>query len=66
MTDKARKLIERGDVTKWNKKPIYYFVKGCRKVALVIQEETGEFIISKKYPALCDVDKAKVNSLLCE
>ena len=64
MSDKTKKLIESGKVTKWDKKPIYYFVKGCRKTALVINPETGEFLVAGKYPPISDEDKAIVMSIL--
>ncbi|HBI3722363.1 TPA: hypothetical protein K4433_003060, partial [Enterococcus faecalis] len=36
MSEKTKELIESGAVTQWKKKPIFYFVKGLRKVALEI------------------------------
>lgn len=51
MSDKARRLIDDGKVTQWQKLPTYYFVKGLKKVALVINNDNGEFMVSKKYPA---------------
>lgn len=55
MSDLTRELIESGQVNQWTKKPIYYFVKGLRKVALEIDEK-GSFKISMRYPAKTDED----------
>lgn len=55
MTNKTKSLIESGAVIKWEKKPTYYFVKGLRKVALVINDK-GEFYVSKKYPCNTNAD----------
>ena len=33
LSEHAKNLIADGLVTQWQKKPIYYFVKGLRKVA---------------------------------
>lgn len=59
----AKSLIDNGLVTQWQKKPIYYFVKGLRKVALVLND-SGDFIISKKYSADSDSDIEFVEKLL--
>lgn len=63
MTEHVRFLIENGKVTKWEKQPIFYFVKGLRKVALTINDN-GEFIISKKYPPKTEDDQKIVDELL--
>ena len=42
LSEHAQSLIANGLVTQWQKKPIYYFVKGLRKVALVLNE-SGDF-----------------------
>ena len=63
MTSATQALIESGAVTKWEKKPMYYFVKGLRKVALMI-DNNGEFYISKQYPAITEKDIQFVKSLL--
>lgn len=47
LSEHAQSLIDNGLVTQWQKKPIYYFVKGLRKVALVLNE-SGDFEASKK------------------
>jgi hypothetical protein len=65
VSDYAQQLIDDGQVTQWKKKPIYYFVKGLRKVALEIGED-GNFKPSRRYPAYNDEDKAFVENLLCE
>ena len=59
----AQSLIDNGLVTQWQKKPIYYFVKGLRKVALVLNE-SGDFEASKKYSADSDSDVEFVEKLL--
>ena len=59
----AQSLIANGLVTQWQKKPIYYFVKGLRKVALVLNE-SGDFEASKKYSADSDRDIEFVEKLL--
>ena len=59
----AQSLIDNGLVTQWQKKPIYYFVKGLRKVALVLNE-SGDFEVSKKYSADSDSDIEFVEKLL--
>lgn len=65
VSDHAQQLIDDGQVTQWNKKPIYYFVKGLKKVALEIGED-GNFKPSGRYPAYNDEDKAFVENLLRE
>lgn len=65
VSDHVQQLIDDGQVTQWKKKPIYYFVKGLRKVALEIGED-GNFKPSRRYPAYNDEDKAFVENLLCE
>lgn len=47
LSEHAQSLIDNGLVTQWQKKPIYYFVKGLRKVALVLNESV-DFEASKK------------------
>ena len=59
----AQSLIDNGLVTQWQKKPIYYFVKGLRKVALVLND-LGDFEVSKKYSADSDSDIEFVEKLL--
>ena len=63
LSEHAENLIKNGLVTQWKKKPIYYFVKGLRKVALVLNE-SGEFEISKHYSADSDSDIEFVEKLL--
>ena len=63
MSDHAESLIKNGLVTQWQKKPIYYFVKGLRKVALVLNE-SGDFEASKKYSPYSDSDIEFVEKLL--
>ena len=63
LSEHAQNLIKNGLVTQWKKKPIYYFVKGLRKVALELNE-SGNFEISKNYPAYSDDDIKFVEKLL--
>ena len=63
LSEHAQNLIKNGLVTQWKKKPIYYFVKGLRKVALELNE-SGNFEISKNYPAYSDDDIEFVEKLL--
>ena len=63
LSQHAENLIDSGLVTQWQKKPIYYFVKGLRKVALVLNE-SGDFEASKKYSADSDSDIEFVEKLL--
>ena len=63
LSDHAKNLIAKGLVTQWQKKPIYYFVKGLRKVALVLNE-SGDFEISKHYSPYSDDDIKFVEKLL--
>jgi hypothetical protein len=55
LSEHAQNLIDNGLVTQWQKKPIYYFVKGLRKVALVLNE-SGDFEASKNYSPYSDED----------
>lgn len=63
ISSKTQKLIASGAVTQWKKKPVYYFVKGLRKVALEI-DKNGNFFISPFYPAYNASDKEFVQELL--
>ena len=63
LSQHAQNLIAKGLVTQWQKKPIYYFVKGLRKVALVLNE-SGGFETSKKYSPHSDEDIEFVEKLL--
>ena len=62
MSDLTRELIESGAVNQWAKKPIYYFVKGLRKVALEI-DVNGDFQVSKRYPIITDKDREFLEDL---
>lgn len=44
LSEKSQRLIDEEKVTQWKKKPIYYFVKGLKKVALEVDSE-GDFCI---------------------
>ena len=63
LSQHAENLIASGLVTQWQKKPIYYFVKGLKKVALVLNE-SGDFEASKKYSPYSDEDIKFVEKLL--
>ena len=63
LSEHAENLIKNGLVTQWQKKPIYYFVKGLRKVALELND-SGDFEIPKHYPAYSDDDIEFVEKLL--
>ena len=63
LSEHAESLIKNGLVTQWQKKPIYYFVKGLRKVALELNE-SGDFEASKKYSPDSDSDIEFVEKLL--
>ncbi|MBX9158351.1 hypothetical protein ACTFR8_22390 [Bacillus cereus group sp. MYBK15-3] len=63
MDSRTEELIESGKVIQWKKKPIYYFVKGLRKVALVI-DENGLFKVSAKYPVKTEEEQQIIDGLL--
>lgn len=63
INSKTKELIKNEKVTQWKKKPIYYFVKGLKKVALVINEK-GSFEVSKKYPPKDKNEKEYVENLI--
>lgn len=63
MSDHTQNLIDLGYVKQWQKQPIYYFINGLRKVALII-DETGNFKVSKKYPIKNENDKNFVEELI--
>lgn len=63
VSEKTKKLIDSEVVTQWKKKPVYYFVKGLRKVALEI-DQNGDLFISPFYPAYSDSDKQFIHDLL--
>lgn len=63
VSEHTQKLIDDGLVNQWKKKPIYYFVKGLKKVALEINQD-GNFAISKRYPAYSEDDQKFIKILL--
>lgn len=63
VSEKTQQLIDSGAVNQWKKKPVYYFVKGVRKVALEI-DDNGNFYISPYYPAYTEEDKKIIEELL--
>ena len=63
VSEHTQKLIDDGLVNQWKKKPIYYFVKGLKKVALEINTD-GNFAISKRYPAYSEDDQKFIKILL--
>lgn len=65
VSEHTQKLIDDGLVNQWKKKPIYYFVKGLKKVALEINPD-GNFEISKRYPAYSEEDQKFIKRLKLE
>lgn len=63
VSEKTQELIDSGAVNQWKKKPIYYFVKGLKKVALEI-DDNGDFYISSRYSPYSEEDKKFVEELL--
>lgn len=63
LSTKTKELIESEAVRQWQKKPIYYFVQGLKKVALEI-DENGDFYVSSRYSAYSEEDKQFVKELL--
>lgn len=63
LTDYAKSLIESGVVVQWKKRPLYFFVKGLKKVAVQIGAD-GNFEICPFYKAWSDQDKQIVNDLI--
>lgn len=63
LSEHAKSLIDNELVTQWQKKPVYYFVKGLKKVALELNDD-GDFEISNKYPAYAIDDIVFVEKLL--
>ena len=63
LSEHAQKLIDDGLVNQWKKKPIYYFVKGLKKVAFELNEQ-GDFVMSKRYPAYSEDDQKFIKELL--
>lgn len=61
----AQKLVDEGAVNQWEKKPVFYFVKGLRKVAFEV-DETGNFKLSNnpKYQPTTEEAEQRVNELL--
>ena len=59
----SQQLIDSGAVTQWQKKPVYYFVKGLRKVALTLDEQ-GNFQPSKRYPPISEDAQQRVATLM--
>ena len=61
----AQKLVDEGAVNQWEKKPVFYFIKGLRKVAFEVDEK-GNFKLSSnpKYQPTTDEAEQRVNELL--
>lgn len=61
----AQKLVDEGAVNQWEKKPVFYFVKGLRKVAFEV-DETGNFKLSNnpKYQPTTEEAEQRINELL--
>ena len=56
MSEKTKRTDRKRCSNTMEEKPIFYSVKGLRKVALEI-DENGDFFISNYYPACTDADK---------
>lgn len=52
------------ELSNWKKKPEYFFIKGLKKTAIII--ENDEVKISEKYPCENDEEKAKVMEIIKE
>ncbi len=65
MSKHAQKLIDNGLVNQWKKQPIYYFVKGLKKVALELNEQ-GDFVMSKRYSAYSEDNQKFIKELLLD
>lgn len=63
ISEHSQQLIDSGAVRQWQKKPIYYFVKGLNKVALVL-DDNGDFEESRRYPAYTDSEHDTINKIL--
>lgn len=63
ISEHSQQLINSGAVTQWQKKPVYYFVKGLRKVALIL-DELGDFEPSKRYPPMSEDAQQRVAALI--
>jgi hypothetical protein len=63
ISEQSQQLIDSGAVTQWQKKPVYYFVKGLRKVALTLDEH-GDFQPSKRYPPISEEAQQRVAALI--
>ena len=58
ITPAIQKLIDEKKLIQWVKQPIFFFVKGFNKIAMVIVN--GELAFSKKYPPqIGEVDKIR-------
>lgn len=62
ISERVQKLIDNGSIVQWKKQPKYYFVKGLRKVALIIKD--GELAIGDKYRPYSNEEKERVNELI--
>ncbi|MCI1225394.1 hypothetical protein [Bifidobacterium sp.] len=63
ISEHSQQLIDSGAVTQWKKKPVYYFVKGLRKVALIL-DESGNFQTSNRYPPMSEEAQQRVAALI--
>jgi hypothetical protein len=65
VSDHSQQLINDGIVSQWQKKPIYYFIKGLRKVAVTL-DENGDFQISRRYPPRSEQERQTITNLLAD
>ncbi|WP_369343252.1 hypothetical protein [Bifidobacterium fermentum] len=63
ISEHSQQLIDSGAVTQWQKKPVYYFVRVLRKVALTLNEQ-GDFQPSKWYPPKTEEAQQRVAALI--
>ena len=63
ITQKAKALIDSGKVTQWKKHPAVYFVKGYRKIAVILDSD-GYFKLSARYYPHDDKIKQEILELI--
>lgn len=63
ISQKAQELIDSGKVTQWKKHPTVYFVKGYRKIAVILDTD-GRFKLSARYYPHDDKIKQEILELI--
>ncbi|GEK33114.1 hypothetical protein [Kurthia sibirica] len=63
LSAKSEELLKDGLVQQWDKKPIFFFVKGLRKVAFEV-DSNGEFFVSPHYPTKNTSEEKFIEKLL--